>query len=477
MSEHQITIIGGGLAGCEAALQLAAKEYRIELYEMRPLRQTEAHETDLLAELVCSNSLKSTRLDTAAGLLKAEMQALGSILLPFADACAVPAGHALAVDRLSFAQAVTKAISDSPGITIHREELTEIPEGRCILATGPLTSEAMMHHLQRLLGSEQLFFFDAIAPIISTDSIDHDRVYAKARYDKGEPDYLNCAFDRDEYYRFVDALLAGEKHDAHEFENAFFSGEKFNFYENCMPIEELARRGRDTLRHGVMRPMGLELPSAGKKAFAVLQLRAENLDRTAYNLVGCQTMLRYGEQKSIFRLIPGLQDAEFLRYGSIHRNAYLNSPRVLSGNLSFQARPDVYVAGQFSGVEGYTECIASGLIIAGIISDNLAMLPPETILGQIWRRLITDSGQRFQPVNANFGILPALEHNVRDKKLKKQELSNRSLEQLRSFIRVQPYTPSFRPFASQNREDSVGNLLERTESQEMPASPTLAVFP
>ena len=434
MSERTVFIIGGGLAGCEAALQLASRRYQVHLYEMRPLRQTEAHETDLLAELVCSNSLKSTRLDTAAGLLKAEMQALGSMLLGIAEACAVPAGHALAVDRQSFAQAVTQTITNHPLITIHREELSELPAGKCILATGPLTSEAMMHHLKSILGHEQLFFFDAIAPIISTDSIDLSRVYAKARYDKGEPDYLNCAFEREEYYKFVDALLAGEKHEAHEFENAFFSSDKFNFYENCMPIEELARRGKDTLRHGVMRPMGLELPSTGRKAFAVLQLRAENLDRTAYNLVGCQTMLRYGEQKSIFRLIPGLQNAEFLRYGSIHRNAYLNAPRVLNEDLSLKSRPDAYVAGQFSGVEGYTECIASGLIIARIISENLPLLPPETILGQIWRRLITESDQRFQPVNANFGILPALDQNIRDKKLKKQELSDRALQHLHSFL-------------------------------------------
>lgn len=430
-----VSIIGAGLAGCEAALQLADSGYQIELYEMRPGVQTPAHQTADLAELVCSNSLKSTRQDTGSGLLKAELKLLGCKLLDIAEACAVAAGHALAVDRQLFAQRVTTAVTEHPKITLIREERSSFPEGPLILATGPLTSEAMMQALSELLGEKHLFFFDAIAPILDADSIDYDIVYAKARYDKGEPDYLNCAFDREQYYEFVEALISGEKHEAHEFENAFFSGEKFNFYENCMPIEELARRGKDTLRHGVMRPMGLELPQTGKKAFAVLQLRAENADRTAFNLVGCQTMLRYPEQKRIFRLIPGLANASFLRFGSIHRNAYLNTPDLVMPNLELKARSQTWVAGQLSGVEGYVECIASGLVTARLVADSMTLLPPETILGQLWRRLISEPDKRgFQPVNANFGLLPALANPPRDKKLKKELLSQRALDALHAWL-------------------------------------------
>ncbi len=430
---QEISIIGGGLAGAESALQLAARDYEVKLYEMRPHKSTPAHQTGLLAELVCSNSLKSFRLDTGAGLLKAEMRMLGSILLEIAEECKVPAGHALAVDRDLFATAVSKRISECEKITVIRQELQELPQGACILASGPLTSGAMMQHLQNLLGEEQLFFFDAIAPIIDADSVDREVVYAKARYDKGDADYLNCAFDREEYYAFVDALLHAEKHEAHEFENEFFLGDKFNFYENCMPIEELARRGKDTLRHGVMRPMGLEIPSTGKKAFAVLQLRAENNDLTAYNLVGCQTMLRYPEQKRVFRLIPGLKHADFLRFGSIHRNSYLNSPHILNEDLSLKVKPECWIAGQLSGVEGYSECIAHGMLIAKIIAQELQHLPEETMLGQIWRRLLVAPPKgNFSPVNANFGILPALENNIRDKRLKREMLSQRALEALKA---------------------------------------------
>ena len=430
-----VSIIGAGLAGCEAALQLADSGYQIELYEMRPGVQTPAHQTADLAELVCSNSLKSTRQDTGSGLLKAELKLLGCKLLDIAEACAVAAGHALAVDRQLFAQRVTAAVTEHPNITLIREEQSSFPEGPLILATGPLTSEAMMQALSELLGEKHLFFFDAIAPILDADSIDYDIVYAKARYDKGEPDYLNCAFDREQYYEFVEALISGDKHEAHEFENAFFSGEKFNFYENCMPIEELARRGKDTLRHGVMRPMGLELPQTGKKAFAVLQLRAENADRTAFNLVGCQTMLRYPEQKRIFRLIPGLANASFLRFGSIHRNAYLKTPDLVMPNLELKARSQTWVAGQLCGVEGYVECIASGLVTARLVADSMTLLPPETILGQLWRRLISEPDKRgFQPVNANFGLLPALANPPRDKKLKKELLSQRALDALHAWL-------------------------------------------
>jgi len=428
----EIKIIGAGLAGSEAALCLAEMGISVNLLEMRPLRMTPAHGTDLAAELVCSNSLKSDLLDTASGLLKEELRLLGSRLLPIAQSCAVPAGHALAVDRLLFAQKVTQTLQNHPRIRITRQEVTELPVECSILCAGPLVSDSLARSLQEVVGESQLSFFDAIAPIVSAESIDSAKVYAKDRYDKGEPDYLNCAFTREEYYRFVDALLEGEQHQAREFENEFFREVDFNYYENCTPIEELARRGRETLRHGVMRPMGLERD--GVKPFAVLQLRAENKDRTAFNLVGCQTMLRYPEQQRIFRLIPGLEQAEFLRFGSIHRNSYLNAPRVLAPNLTLRNARHIFVAGQLAGVEGYVECMGMGLLVAKIIGEGIGMLPPQTILGQIWRRLIDPEQKNFQPVNANFGILPALDDNVRDKKLKKQLYSKRSLEALRGFL-------------------------------------------
>lgn len=427
--DKKLNIIGGGLAGCEAALYLADRGWQISLFEMRPLVQTPAHETGHLAELVCSNSLKSTRLDTASGLLKAEINALGGKLLHLAEQSSVPAGHALAVDRQQFSVAVEAAIMANPNIRVYRKEISELPSEPSILATGPLSSDAIMQALREVLGEEQLYFFDAIAPIVDADSLNLGQIYRKDRYDKGEADYLNCAFDREQYYRFVQALLEGEQHAAHEFEDHLFADVNFSYYENCMPIEELARRGIDTLRHGVMRPMGLETPE-GKKPFAVLQLRSENLDNTAYNLVGCQTMLRQGAQKDIFRLIPGLEQAEFLRYGSIHRNSFINSPEVLNADFSLKKLPHIFLAGQLAGVEGYVECIGSGLLVAKVICDEIDSLPETTILGQLWRHLTCSKGVKFQPMNANFGILPKLVNEPRDKKLKKQMYSQRSLESL-----------------------------------------------
>ncbi|MDD2331035.1 MAG: methylenetetrahydrofolate--tRNA-(uracil(54)-C(5))-methyltransferase (FADH(2)-oxidizing) TrmFO [Candidatus Cloacimonetes bacterium] len=427
-------MIGAGLAGSEAALQLAKRGWEVELYEMRPGKQTEAHSSGNCAEVVCSNSFKSKRLDTASGLLKAELEVLGCELLKIARSCEVPAGHALAVHRESFSSAVTKAILEHPKITLIHHEVFSVPFTPCIIASGPLTSEAMMESLRGLIGQEQLYFFDAIAPIVSANSLNFERIYKKDRYDKGEADYLNCPFTKDEYLAFVNALLAGEKHQAHEFEDKFFSGIKFSFYENCMPIEEIARRGIDTLRHGVMKPMGLEDPSTGKKPYAVLQLRTENRDYSAYNLVGCQTMLRYPEQRKIFRMIPGMENAEFLRFGSIHRNSYLDAPRVFNPRLALQKYPDVWVAGQLAGVEGYVESIALGLLVALIISEDLRSLPDSTILGSLWKRLTTTCEGRFQPVNANFGLLPELSDPPRDKKLKKEQFSRRSLEELKSLF-------------------------------------------
>lgn len=427
----EISIIGAGLAGSEAALQLAEKDWKVKLYEMRPNNMTPAHQTDKCAELVCSNSLKSLRTDTAAGLLKEELKILGCKLLDIALENAVPAGHALAVDRDAFAEKVTAIIENNHNIELIREEVTTVPEGIVILAGGPLTSDALMQDLIRKLGEQHLYFFDAIAPIVSSESLDRSVIFDKSRYDKGDADYLNCPFNKEEYQAFVEALQQGDKHTAHEFENEFFHDLSFRFYENCMPIEELARRGVDTLRFGVLRPVGLEDPRTDRRAYAVMQLRAENKDRTAFNLVGCQTMLKYGVQKEIFRKIPGMQNAEFLRYGSIHRNSYLNSPAVLNDNLSLKAMPNVWLAGQFSGVEGYTESIAMGLLVAMIINSNIRLLPETTILGQFWRRLITPSEQRFQPVNANFGLMPELIGI--DKNKKKTEYVNRALKDLHNW--------------------------------------------
>ncbi|MDO9577867.1 MAG: methylenetetrahydrofolate--tRNA-(uracil(54)-C(5))-methyltransferase (FADH(2)-oxidizing) TrmFO [Candidatus Cloacimonadales bacterium] len=501
----KIKIIGAGLAGSEAALQLADAGWKVSLFEMRPHQTTPAHETGKFAEVVCSNSFKSKLITTSSGLLKEEMKLLGCKLLPIAEKCSVPAGNALAVDRGKFSELVTDIISKHPNIKIIREEVTELDDELTIVATGPLTSAKLTKNLIELIGEEQLYFFDAIAPIMDVESLDYDVVYRKTRYDKGEADYLNCPFTKEEYYEFVEALDAGEKHEAHEFEAEFFADIKFRFYENCTPIEELARRGKDTLRFGVMRPVGLEIPGTDKRPYAVIQLRAENNENTSYNLVGCQTMLKYGEQQRIFRLIPGLQNAEFLRFGSIHRNTYLNGPHILNPDLSLKAKPNIFIAGQLAGVEGYVESILGGMLVARNVSklglgnerdlfriphlcetgvsqdncvpkegfgnekdatefrnerkyieldchiersrnmqsfpinlsfdsaqDDINLLPETTISGQLWRHLIIPT-ENFQPMNANFGLLPSFEKKIRDKKLKKQMLAERSLEDLKKF--------------------------------------------
>ena len=425
----EINIIGAGLAGSEAALQFADADWKVNLYEMRPQVMTPAHETGNFAELVCSNSLKSVLITTASGLLKAELEFLGCKLLPLAAQCAVPAGNALAIDRDKFAELVTSQIRDHENINVINQEIKQLPEALTIIATGPLTSEALLKALVPYLPEEYLYFFDAIAPIVSAESLDNDLVYRKTRYDKGEADYLNCPFTKEEYYQFVDALNEAEKHTAHEFENEFFAGIDFRFYENCTPIEELARRGAETLRFGVMRPVGLETP-AGDRPYAVLQLRTENRNFTSYNLVGCQTMLRYPEQKRIFRMIPGMQNAEFLRYGSIHRNTYLNSPQLLNNELNLKALPNIYFAGQITGLEGYVESIFGGLLSFHIIAKQLKELPETTISGQLWRHLQTEV-KHYQPMNANFGILPPLAERIRDKKKKTSVLSERALHALR----------------------------------------------
>ncbi len=430
----KINIIGGGLAGTEAALQFSKNNWKVNLYEMRPKKMTDAHNTGNLAEIVCSNSFKSKLMGTSSGVLKAEMNLLGCELLKIAEETAVPAGNALAVDRDKFSQKVTDIISKDNNITVINEEINEIGNDLTILASGPLTSPALTEYISKLLGKEQLYFFDAIAPIVAADSLNYDIVFRKSRYDKGEADYLNCPFSKEEYYRFVEALNSGEKHEAKEFETKLFKEISFNFYENCTPIEELARRGKDTLRYGVMRPVGLIDPRIGKRAFAVLQLRTENKEKSYYNLVGCQTMLKYGEQKEIFRLIPGMENAEFYRYGSIHRNTYLNSPEIINPNMSFKNKDNLFVAGQIAGVEGYTESIFSGLLTAKIIIDDLPMLPETTISGQLWRHLISPS-KNFQPMNSNFGLLPEIKMEKKNKHLKKELLGKRAVESLSEFLK------------------------------------------
>ena len=429
---NKINIIGAGLAGSELALNFAEAGWSVKLYEMKPEKYSEAHNLPTYAELVCSNSLKSNLATTGSGLLKKEMELLGCKLLKFAHESAVPAGNALAVDRDIFSQKVTDAINSYSNIEIINHEFTDFSDDELtVVATGPLSSDGIIDSLTKYLDSSNLYFFDAIAPIVERDSLNFDRAYYKTRYDKGEADYINCPFTKEEYYAFVDALNDAEKHEAKEFENNYFSDIKFKFYENCTPIEELARRGKETLRFGVMRPVGLEDPKTDRRPWAVLQLRIENDSHSAYNLVGCQTMLKYGEQKRVFSFIPGLEQANFLRFGSIHRNSYLDAPKVLNINHSLKSKENIYVAGQLSGVEGYVESIFSGLLVFHIIANGLDTLPENCMGGQLWRYLQKEQ-KNFQPMNANFGLVPPV--NMKDKKAKKQFYSDRSLEDLKQFL-------------------------------------------
>ncbi len=419
----RIKIIGAGLAGCEAAWQCARRGLGVELYEMRPVKSTPAHHTDKFAELVCSNSLKSESENTAPWLLKEEMRRGGSLLLEIARETQVPAGHALAVDRETFARRVTETLSREPRIMIIREEATRINEADdaneiTIVATGPLTSDALSQEIARLSGSDHLYFYDSISPIVEADSIDMSRVYFAARYGKGTADYINCPLNKEEYERLCDALAAAQSVEGHDWEN-------LNYFEGCLPIEEIARRGRETLRFGPMKPVGLDDPKTGKWPYAVVQLRSENLRADSYNLVGFQNHLKYDEQARILRLIPGLENARFLRYGQIHRNTYINAPSLLTELLNMKQHPNVFFAGQISGVEGYTESIAMGLL-AGIqvarMAHELPALPPprETALGSLVRYICHAEAKNFQPANITFDLLPQLDEGtrrrVRDKK-------------------------------------------------------------
>jgi methylenetetrahydrofolate--tRNA-(uracil-5-)-methyltransferase len=430
---RQVVVAGGGLAGSEAAWQLAERGVRVALYEKRPLRPTPAHKTDHLAELVCSNSLKSNTPGTASGLLKEELRASGSLLIRLADANAVPSGSALAVDREKFSRAVTDAVQSHPLIELHRQELETIPERDLVLiATGPLTSDALATSLRALTGAEHLAFYDSISPIVDAETLDLTRIYAASRYGKGGEDYLNCPMSAEEYRAFYEALMAAEEVERHAFEDA-------PYFESCLPIEELARRGYDTLRFGPMRPVGLADPRTGRRPFAVVQLRAENLRHSSYNLVGFQNHLKFGEQKRILRMIPGLENAEFLRFGQIHRNTYLNAPALLDADLSLRQHPSVFIAGQLSGVEGYVECISTGLLAGLAMAQRAHGLtyqpPPRTsALGSLVHYITHADPRHYQPTNIAFDLLPPVEglpHAVeRDRQARRARQCARALTDL-----------------------------------------------
>ena len=430
----RVRIIGAGLAGSEAAWQCARRGVAVELFEMRPVRTTPAHQTDDFAELVCSNSLKSDTENTAPWLLKEEMRRAGSRLLEIARETAVPAGHALAVDRTEFSRKVTEAISREPLITIRREEVTRVEDGQfTIIATGPLTSDALSQEIVRLSSSRDsaggagsnpspgkappphnLYFYDSISPIVEADSIDMSKVYLAARYDKGSADYINCPMSREEYDRFYDALLAAQSVEQKDWEN-------LNYFESCLPIEEIARRGRDTLRFGPMKPVGLKDPRTGNIPYAAVQLRQENLRADSYNLVGFQNHLKFGEQARVLSLIPGLENARFLRYGQIHRNTYINSPTLLSSTLQMKAHHNVLFAGQICGVEGYVESIGTGLMAgmnAAVLAAGGEPAPPPraTAFGSLVHYITQAESKNFQPANITFDLLPALDRKVRDRK-------------------------------------------------------------
>ncbi|MCM3572785.1 FADH(2)-oxidizing methylenetetrahydrofolate--tRNA-(uracil(54)-C(5))-methyltransferase TrmFO [Mesobacillus subterraneus] len=433
MTEATVNVVGAGLAGSEAAWQLAERGIKVNLYEMRPVKQTPAHHTDKFAELVCSNSLRANTLTNAVGVLKEEMRNLNSVIISAADACAVPAGGALAVDRHEFAAHVTSRVKEHPNVTVFNEEITEIPQGPTIIATGPLTSQALSQQLKELTGEEYLYFYDAAAPIIEKDSIDMDKVYLKSRYDKGEAAYLNCPMTVEEFDRFYEALISAETVPLKEFEKEIF-------FEGCMPIEVMGQRGRKTMLFGPMKPVGLEDPRTGKRPYAVVQLRQDDAAGTLYNIVGFQTHLKWGPQKEVIQLIPGLENAEIVRYGVMHRNTFINSPKVLKATYQFRNREDLFFAGQMTGVEGYVESAASGLI-AGINAARLVKgdepveFPHETAMGSMARYITTTNAKNFQPMNANFGLFPDLPERIKAKQERNEKHASRALETIQKFVK------------------------------------------
>ncbi|WP_429960095.1 FADH(2)-oxidizing methylenetetrahydrofolate--tRNA-(uracil(54)-C(5))-methyltransferase TrmFO [Enterococcus sp. AZ012] len=424
----EINVIGAGLAGSEAAWQAAQAGVAVKLYEMRPKKSTEAHHTNNFAELVCTNSLRGNNLTNAVGVLKEEMRRLDSVIITSADKTAVPAGGALAVDRDDFSELVTKRVKKHPLVTVIEEEITEIPDGITVIATGPLTSEPLSKAIQAFNGSEGFYFYDAAAPIVDKSTINMDKVYLKSRYDKGEAAYLNCPMNEEEFYAFREALVNAEVAPLKEFE-------KEKFFEGCMPIEVMAGRGPKTMLFGPMKPVGLEDPKTGKRPYAVIQLRQDNAAASLYNIVGFQTHLKWGEQKRVFRMIPGLEEAEFVRYGVMHRNSFMNSPELLQQTYQSKKREDLFFAGQMTGVEGYVESAASGLM-AGINAAKLAkgeapiIMPQETTIGSMAYYITHAEGKHFQPMNANFGLLPELPERIRDKKSRYEALANRALAAL-----------------------------------------------
>ncbi len=433
-----LIVIGGGLAGTEAAWQAAERGSDVILYEMRPQRNTPAHTTDQLAELICSNSLGSNLPDRASGLLKAELRLLNSLIIAVADETAVPAGGALAVDRDRFAQAITERISHHPRIELRREEVKAIPAGPCIIASGPLTADDLANDIARLTGQQHLYFYDAIAPIVEADSIDMSIAFRQSRYEhtveQADGDYVNCPFTKDEYDAFINALIAAERIELRDFER-----EDAKFFEGCLPIEVLARRGHEALAFGPMRPIGLRDPRTGKGPHAVVQLRQDNLAGTLYNIVGFQTNLKWPEQQRVLRMIPGLAHAEFLRYGMMHRNTFINSPLLLQPTMQFRARANLFFAGQITGVEGYMGNAASGLV-AGlnaarlVRNEALVEFPPTTMLGALCQYVTHADPKDFQPMKANYGILPPLESSPRGKRDRYRAFSERALQNMQSFI-------------------------------------------
>jgi methylenetetrahydrofolate--tRNA-(uracil-5-)-methyltransferase len=427
----RVTVIGAGLAGSEAAWQIARQGVPVTLYEMRPVKSTPAHHTDKFAELVCSNSLRANALTNAVGVIKEEMRMLDSLVMACADRNAVPAGGALAVDRDGFAADVTSSLREHPLVEVRNEEVTKIPDGIVVVATGPLTSPALSEELKALTGEEYLYFYDAAAPIVEKDSINMDKVFIASRYDKGEAAYINCPMTEEEFDVFYEALVTAEEVPLKTFEKEIY-------FEGCMPIEVMAKRGKQTVLFGPMKPVGLIDPRTGKPPFAVVQLRQDNAAGTLYNMVGFQTHLKWGEQKRVFSLIPGLEEAEFVRYGVMHRNTFINSPKLLRPTYQFVRRDSLLIAGQMTGVEGYVESAASGLI-AGINAARLArglrpvVFPRESALGSMAHYITEADPDNFQPMNANFGLFPPLERPIRGKKEKNERLAARALESIKNF--------------------------------------------
>lgn len=426
-----VNVIGAGLAGSEAAWQIAKRGVKVRLYEMRPVKQTPAHHTDKFAELVCSNSLRANSLTNAVGVIKEEMRQLDSVIIDAADNCSVPAGGALAVDRHEFSGYITEKVKNHPNVEVINEEVTEIPEGITVIATGPLTSPALAEKVREATGQDYLYFYDAAAPIIEKDSIDMDKVYLKSRYDKGEAAYLNCPMNKEEFYSFREALIGAEKAPLKEFE-------KEKYFEGCMPIEVMAERGEKTMLFGPMKPVGLEDPKTDKRPYAVIQLRQDDAAGTLYNIVGFQTHLKWGEQKRVFRMIPGLENVEIVRYGVMHRNTFINSPKVLAPTYQLKAQPTVFFAGQMTGVEGYVESAGAGLL-AGInaahmaLEQELVIFPKETALGSMARYITEADAKHFQPMNVNFGLFPELGERIKSKQERGERHAARALAALKQF--------------------------------------------